>query len=83
VGGGLVTCRKLIDVGWIAKPIGARAFMGGHGREQWYPDPAFYHQEGGCPLFDLGTFYLTARVHLLGHVQSMPATGFGRLDATA
>jgi len=42
LGGGIQTCRKLIDDGWIGEPIAATAFMTCHGHESWHPDPAFY-----------------------------------------
>ena len=44
LGGGLQTCRKLIDDGWIGTPVAATAFMLCHGHESWHPDPAFYYQ---------------------------------------
>ena len=73
LGGGLQTCRKLIDDGWIGEPVAATAFMVGHGHEHWHPDPAFYYQAGGGPLFDMGPYYLTALVHLLGPVHTVSA----------
>ena len=68
LGGGLQTCRKLIDDGWIGKPIGATAFMLCHGHESWHPDPEFYYKVGGGPMFDMGPYYLTALVSLMGPV---------------
>ncbi len=70
-GGGHQTCRKLIDDGWIGEPLHAAAFMAGPGHESWHPDPAFYYQPGGGPMFDMGPYYLTALVHLLGPVRSV------------
>jgi len=69
MGGGIQTCRKLIDDGWIGRPIAAAAFMMSHGHEGWHPDPAFYYQPGGGPMFDMGPYYLTALVSLLGPVR--------------
>ncbi len=69
LGGGLQTCRKLIDEGWIGTPVAATAFMVGHGHESWHPDPAFYYKAGGGPMLDMGPYYLTALVHLLGPVK--------------
>ena len=66
LGGGIQTCRKLIDDGAIGEPIAATAFMMGHGHESWHPDPAFYYQPGGGPMFDMGPYYLTALVYLMG-----------------
>ena len=68
LGGGLQTCRKLIDDGWIGEPIGASAFMMSHGHEHWHPSPEFYYQPGGGPMFDMGPYYLTALVSLIGPV---------------
>jgi predicted dehydrogenase len=69
LGGGLQTCRKLIDDGWIGTPVAATAFMMSHGHEHWHPSPEFYYQRGGGPMFDMGPYYLTAMVSLLGPVQ--------------
>jgi Predicted dehydrogenases and related proteins len=68
LGGGIQTCRKLIDDGWIGKPIAATAFMTCHGHEGWHPDPEFYYKTGGGPMFDMGPYYLTALVNLMGPV---------------
>ena len=69
MGAGLQTCRKLIDDGWIGTPIGAQAFMLCHGHESWHPDPEFYYKVGGGPMFDMGPYYLSALVSLLGPVK--------------
>jgi predicted dehydrogenase len=69
LGAGLQTCRDLIDAGAIGQPVGATAFVGSLGHESWHPDPDFYYQPGGGPLFDMGPYYLTALVHLLGPVR--------------
>ncbi|PJF41207.1 MAG: gfo/Idh/MocA family oxidoreductase [Chloroflexi bacterium] len=66
LGGGIQTCRKLIDDGAIGTPIAATSFMANHGHESWHPNPAFYYAVGGGPLLDMGPYYLTALVTLLG-----------------
>jgi predicted dehydrogenase len=68
LGPGLQTCRKIIDEGWIGRPVAASAFMLGHGPEHWHPDPEFFYKQGGGPMFDMGPYYLTALVSLLGPV---------------
>jgi len=40
----------------------------GSGPESWHPNPAFFYQPGAGPLFDMGPYYLTALVNLLGPV---------------
>jgi predicted dehydrogenase len=69
LGGGLQTCRQLIDEGAIGEPVAATAFMLIPGHERWHPQPDFYYQAGGGPLFDMGPYYLTALVSLLGPVR--------------
>ncbi|OGV54415.1 MAG: oxidoreductase [Lentisphaerae bacterium GWF2_44_16] len=74
LGGGLQTCRKLIDDGWIGKPVAGTAFMMCRGHERWHPSPGFYYLKGGGPLFDMGPYYLTALVNLLGPVKRVCAS---------
>ncbi len=71
LGGGIQTCRKLIEDGWIGEPIGCTAFMTCHGHESWHPDPEFYYKVGGGPMFDMGPYYLTALVNLMGPIESV------------
>jgi len=69
MGAGIQTCRKVIDDGLIGEPVGAAAFMMCHGHESWHPDPEFYYMEAGGPLLDMGPYYMTALVNLLGPVK--------------
>ncbi len=66
LGGGLQTCRHLIDKGVIGRPVAATAFMMSHGHEHWHPNPAYYYKQGAGPMFDMGPYYLTALTTLLG-----------------
>ena len=66
LGGGLQTCRKLIDDGAIGRPVTAFARMMSSGMESWHPNPEFFFKPGGGPMFDMGPYYLTALVSLLG-----------------
>lgn len=74
LGGGLQTCIKLISDGAIGTPIAATAFMLNHGMEHWHPDPGFFYQPGAGPLFDLGPYYLTALIAMLGPISQISAT---------
>lgn len=69
LGAGLQTVRQLIDDGAIGTPVGANAFMMSRGHEHWHPNPSFYYKAGGGPMFDMGPYYLTAMVSLLGPVR--------------
>ena len=57
-----------VDDGAIGRPVAASAFMLSHGPENWHPDPEFFYQPGGGPLFDMGPYYLTALIALLGPI---------------
>ncbi len=76
LGGGHQTCRKLLDDGVIGEPVGATAFMLCHGHESWHPSPEFYYEVGGGPMMDMGPYYLTALVNLLGPIARV--TGIAR-----
>lgn len=76
LGAGLQTCRDIIDRGTIGEPVAATAFMMCHGHESWHPNPEFFYQPGGGPMFDMGPYYLTAVVNLLGPVRRV--TGSAR-----
>ncbi|MFT5197266.1 MAG: putative dehydrogenase [Candidatus Promineifilaceae bacterium] len=65
------TARKLIDDGAIGNLVSANAFMTGWGMEMWHPNPEFYFKPGGGPMFDMGPYYLTDLVFLMGSVASV------------
>jgi predicted dehydrogenase len=69
LGTGVQTARAALESGAIGAPHAATAFMTAPGHERWHPDPEFYYQPGGGPLFDMGPYHLTALVHLLGPVR--------------
>ena len=69
LGTGVQTARAVLDNGEIGRPIAATAFMTTPGHERWHPAPEFYYQPGGGPLLDMGPYYLTALVTLLGPVR--------------
>ena len=78
LGGGLQTCRKLLDEGVIGEPIAAVGFFAGRGMEMWHPNPHFFYQPGAGPMFDVGPYYLTALVSMLGPVGRL--TGSSRIS---
>lgn len=71
LGAGIQTCRRLIDSGFIGTPIGSAAFMVCRGHETWHPDPEFYYKRGGGPMMDMGPYYLTAMLNLMGGIDSV------------
>lgn len=74
LGGGIQTSQKLVEDGWIGSPISANAFFMSRGVEHWHPNPDFYYQPGGGPMFDMGPYYLTALISLIGSISKV--TGF-------
>jgi predicted dehydrogenase len=78
LGAGLQTCRKLLDDGVIGEPVAAVAFMTGRGMEMWHPNPDFFYQPGAGPMFDIGPYYLTTLVSMLGPVRRL--TGSARIS---
>ncbi len=77
LGGGLQTCRQLIDAGEIGTPVAATGFMFIQGPEAWHPDPGFLYQVGAGPLFDIGPYYLTSLISMLGPIRRV--TGSARI----
>ncbi|MEU9554368.1 Gfo/Idh/MocA family protein [Streptomyces fumanus] len=75
LGTGVQTARRAVDDGLIGTPVAATAFMTVPGHESWHPDPEFYYRPGGGPLLDMGPYYLSALVHLLGPVTAVTGAG--------
>ncbi|MEO1643727.1 MAG: Gfo/Idh/MocA family oxidoreductase [Chloroflexota bacterium] len=71
LGAGGQTARRVIDEGFIGTPVSANAFMMGHGPDSWHPNPFFYYTAGGGPMLDMGPYYLTALVNLLGNIDTV------------
>ena len=74
LGGGFQTCIQLINDGLIGTPVAATAFKLNHGMEYWHPDPYFFYQPGAGPMFDIGPYYLTALIAMMGPVSRVTAS---------
>ena len=68
LGTGIQTARSAVDSGRIGRPVAAFATWVAPGHERWHPNPDFYYRPGGGPLLDMGPYYLTSLVQLLGPV---------------
>lgn len=80
LGSGGQTARAIIDSGEIGEVIGF-TMVGSHSRvELWHPDPTFLFSPGGGPLLDVGPYFVTQLVHLLGPVSLV--TGRTRVGVT-
>ncbi|MEM8857571.1 MAG: Gfo/Idh/MocA family oxidoreductase [Chloroflexota bacterium] len=71
LGAGHQTARKLIDDGAIGNLVSANAFMMGWGMEMWHPNPEFYFKPGGGPMFDMGPYYLTDLIFMMGPIATI------------
>lgn len=71
LGGAHQCARAAIDAGRIGTVVAGTAFMMVPGHEAWHHHPEFYYQAGGGPLLDMGPYYLTALVNMLGPVTAV------------
>lgn len=73
LGGRLQTMRAALDDGLIGDVTAGEACMLCHGWECFHPNVGFYYRAGGGPTLDMGPYYLTALVSLLGPVEAVTA----------
>ncbi|MEW9503200.1 Gfo/Idh/MocA family protein [Jeotgalibacillus marinus] len=74
LGAGLQTSRHAIQQGLIGTPTAATAFLMKSGIENWHPNPEFFYQKGGGPMYDMGPYYLSALIQLLGPIHRVAAS---------
>ncbi|MEL7117381.1 MAG: Gfo/Idh/MocA family oxidoreductase, partial [Pseudomonadota bacterium] len=65
--------RALVDAGDIGRVVSGTAHIMSHGMEAWHPNPDFFFQPGGGPVLDMGPYYLTNVVQLLGPIRQVAA----------
>ena len=75
LGAGIQSALRAVAAGVIGEPVAATSALESMGPEGWHPNPEFFYVDGAGPLFDMGPYYLTALVALLGPVTSVAATG--------
>lgn len=73
LGGAHQTARSLIDSGSIGAVTGGTCHVMSHGMEHWHPNPDFFFRPGGGPVLDLGPYYITNLVQLIGPVRAVTA----------
>lgn len=69
------SCRKLLEDGWIGKPLYVTANMMSCGVETWHPAPKAFYAKGGGPLYDMAGYYLSVLIHFFGPVQEVFSYG--------
>ncbi|WP_394888715.1 Gfo/Idh/MocA family protein [Mesorhizobium sp. AaZ16] len=79
-GGSHQLARSLVDSGKLGKITSGTCHVMSHGMEHWHPNPDFFFVEGGGPILDLGPYYISNLIQLIGPVKrvaaltSIPAT---------
>lgn len=81
LGGSHQTARRVLDEGTIGQPVAASANMMVPGHERWHPNPDFYYTAGGGPMLDMGPYYLTDLIQLLGPVASVMGSAKASYDS--
>lgn len=80
LGGAHQTARQVVDSGAIGEVVAGTAHMMLHGHESWHPNPDFYYQKGGGPMLDMGPYYLTCLVNMLGPVRAVVGSAKASFD---
>ncbi|WP_108462166.1 Gfo/Idh/MocA family protein [Devosia naphthalenivorans] len=75
LGGSHQTARRIVDDGMLGQMVGGTAYFMCPGHERWHPNPAFYYEVGGGPMLDMGPYYITDLVNLLGPVAKVSGMG--------
>ncbi len=73
LGGAHQQVRDLIDAGAIGKVTSGTAHVMSHGMEHWHPNPDFFFKPGAGPVLDIGPYYITNLVQLIGPVKRVAA----------
>jgi predicted dehydrogenase len=74
LGAGLQSAKRALASGMIGTPMAATAVMQSPGPESWHPNPEFLYQRGAGPLFDIGPYYLTTLIAMMGPLSKVAAT---------
>jgi predicted dehydrogenase len=73
LGGTPQQARQMIDAGEIGEVVSGTCHVMSHGMEDWHPNPDFFFQPGAGPVLDIGPYYITTLLHLLGPVARVAA----------
>lgn len=73
LGGAHQQARAIVDSGEVGRIVGGSCYFYSHGMEDWHPNPDFFYQVGGGPVLDMGPYYISNLIQLLGPVQQVVA----------
>jgi predicted dehydrogenase len=81
LGGAHQQVRDIIDGGSLGKIMSGTTHVMSRGMEHWHPNPDFFFQPGAGPVLDIGPYYVTDLIHLIGPVKRVTAfTGMARTE---
>lgn len=73
LGGAHQLARSLVDGGSLGKITSGTCYVMSHGMEHWHPNPDFFFQPGAGPILDIGPYYVTDLIQLIGPVKRVAA----------
>lgn len=83
LGGAHQQARSIVDGGTLGVVTSGTCHVMSPGMEDWHPNPDFFFQPGAGPILDLGPYYISNLIHLLGPIRKVVAfTGMGRKERT-
>ena len=81
LGGAHQQARSIIDSGKLGRIASGTMHVMSRGMEHWHPNPDFFFQPGGGPILDLGPYYITDLISLVGPIKRVSAfTGMARTE---
>ncbi|HET9649699.1 MAG TPA: Gfo/Idh/MocA family oxidoreductase [Microlunatus sp.] len=75
LGPGFQSAKRAIAAGIIGEPLFAQTAFQTQGPDLWHPNPGFLFASGAGPLLDMGPYYFSALISLLGPVDRVAAVG--------
>ena len=73
LGGSHQLARARIDDGLIGDIVAGTCHVMSHGMEHWHPNPDFFFLPGAGPVLDVGPYYVTNLIQLIGPVRRVAA----------
>lgn len=73
LGGAHQMARAMIDNGDVGHVTTGTCHVMSHGMEHWHPNPDFFFKLGGGPVLDMGPYYITNLIQLIGPVRRVAA----------
>ncbi|NKB27489.1 MAG: gfo/Idh/MocA family oxidoreductase [Rhodobacteraceae bacterium] len=73
LGGSHQQARAIIDAGEVGKIVAGSCHVMSHGMEDWHPNLDFFFLPGAGPMLDVGPYYVTNLIQLIGPVKRVGA----------